>query len=120
MELNNSYVIKVDKNSITFNNKLKLYSDHHYDCCEEHFLSFDNLNLQDFENLLFDLSNESFFERIVDYGIELKPINGYPVRIPGYGTNNGYYSSNLSLVLTDDKEFTKVFDISECQDINWS
>jgi hypothetical protein len=48
----------------------------------------------------------------------LNPIKGHPVRIPGYGSNNGYYSSNLDLVLSDGKRFEKYYDISECQEID--
>ena len=33
----------------------------------------------------------------------------------GYGSNNGYYSSNIDLIVTNDKDFTKTYDISECQ-----
>jgi len=76
------------------------------------------LTLADFAGLEFDLTSDDFFERIVGYGIALKPIVGFPVRIPGYGSNNGYYSSDLDLVLIDGKGFSKVFDITECQDIN--
>ena len=112
-------VVKIDSDGLEFENGVKLYSDHCHDCCESHFLSFSDIKLDDFDGLEFDLSNDNFFTRIPDYGIQLNPIKGYPVRIPGYGSNNGYYSSNLDLVLTDDKGFTKYYDISECQDIDY-
>jgi hypothetical protein len=54
-------------------------------------------------------------KKIEDYGIELIPVHGWSVKIPGYGSNNGYYSTNLSLVLSDGREF----DITECQEINY-
>jgi hypothetical protein len=75
------------------------------------------LTLADFDGLEFDLTSDDFFERIEGYGIALKPVAGHPVRIPGYGSNNGYYSSQLDLVLSDGKGFSKVFDVSECQKI---
>ena len=75
------------------------------------------MTLVDFDGLLFDLTSDSFFERIEGYGITLKPLNGHPVRIPGYGFNNGYYSSNLILTLNNKKGFVKSFDISDCQEI---
>jgi len=112
-------VIAVTADEILFENDIRLYSDHDQDCCEHHYLDLEHIKIDDFEGLVFDLSNDNFFERIEDYGIALKPINGFPIRIPGYGSNNGYYSSNLSLVLTDDKDFNKTFDISECQLIDW-
>ena len=108
-------VVKIDSDSIEFDNGVQLYSNHDQNCCEHHYLSLDDLTLEDFAGLEFDLTNDDFFERIEDYGIALKPISGFPVRIPGYGSNNGYYSSNLDLIITDNKGFTKTFDISECQ-----
>lgn len=73
------------------------------------------MTLDDFDGLEFDITSDDFFERIDGYGIALKPLVGCPVRIPGYGSNNGYYSDQLDLVLSDGKNFTKTFDISECQ-----
>lgn len=108
-------VIKVDGDELLFENGIKLYSDHDQDCCENHYLDFSDLTIRDFEGLEFDLTTETFFKRIEDYGIELIPINGWSVKIPGYGYNNGYYSSELTLILTDNKDIKKTFDISECQ-----
>ncbi len=115
--MNNLKVVKIDKESITFDNGVILYSDHEQDCCENHYLSLADLTIEDFDGLIFDLSNDNFFERIEGYGIALLPINGHPVRIPGYGYNNGYYTENLSLVLSGE-DFTRKYDITECQDIN--
>ena len=113
--MKNLKVVKIDSDSIEFDNGVQLYSNHDQDCCERHYLSLDDLTLEDFSGLEFDLTNDDFFERIEDYGIALKPINGFPIRIPGYGSNNGYYSSNLDLIITDNEGFEKTFDISECQ-----
>lgn len=109
-------VTKVNAESLIFDNGVELYSDHDQDCCESHYLSFSDLSIDDFDGLEFDIESEDFFERVDGYGIALKPIFGHPVRIPGYGSNNGYYSHDLTLVLTDRKEFKRSFDISECQD----
>lgn len=76
------------------------------------------MTLVDFDELEFDLVSDDFFERIEGYGIALNPLVGHSVRIPGYGENNGYYSSELNLVLKDRNGFLKVFDISKCQKIN--
>ena len=113
-------VVKINKseNTIFFNNGIKLFSEHEQDCCENHWLSLRDLSLDDFEGLKFDLSNDNFFTRIKDYGIALNPVYGWPVRIPGYGSNNGYYSSDLTLVIADENNTIKTYDISECQDWN--
>lgn len=110
-------VVKLN-DEIVFDNGMKLYSDHEQECCEYHYLSFDDLTLSDFDGLEFDLSNNDFFRRIEDYGIELIPIRGHSVKIPGYASNNGYYSSDLTLILEDDKgNIIRTYDITECQ--NW-
>ena len=118
LKMKNLKVVALNSDEITFDNGVKLYSNHEQDCCENHYLSMSDLTISDFERLEFDLSNDDFFERIEDYGIALKPLNGHPVRIPGYGSNNGYYSSNIDLIITktDGKTILKVYDISECQE----
>jgi hypothetical protein len=113
--MKNLKVIKIDSETVEFENGLKLYSNHESDCCESHYLSLEDLTMEDFDGLEFDLTNDDFFKRIEDYGIELIPVKGHSVKIPGYGYNNGYYSSQLDLILTNGKDFTKTYDISECQ-----
>jgi len=110
-------VIYIDEDLVEFDDKSKLSSDHEQDCCENHYLDFSGLTMQDFEGLDFDLSSDSFFEKVDDYGIRLLPLNSHPVSVPGYGSNNGYYSANLTLVLERPDETIK-FDISECQVIS--
>lgn len=114
--MKNLKVIKVDQYGIEFDNGVKLYSNHEQDCCEHHYLSFDNITLSDFEGLEFDISDNTFFNRIEGYGIELVPIHGHSIKIAGYASNNGYYSSNLSLVLENGEGFYQSFNITECQD----
>lgn len=111
-------VVKISADEIEFENGVKLFSNHEIDCCEHHYLSMSDLTMADFEGLEFDLTNNNFFKRIPDYGIELIPTNGHSVKIPGYGSNNGYYPSNLDLTLTNGKDFTKNYDISDCQVIS--
>lgn len=115
--MKNVKVIGVGDDNIAFDNGMTLSSDHERDCCEHHWLSFKDLTIEDFDGLQFDLSTDSFFNRIDGYGIELVPLEGHSVKVPGYGSNNGYYSSNLSLVLSDGKGNDKIYNITECQDI---
>lgn len=104
-------VISINSEFILFDDGTKLFSDHSQDCCEAHFLSFEDLTMKDFEGLSFDLSTDTFFKRIPNYGIELLPLQGY-------GYNNGYYSDNLELCLTNNLNVSRTFDISECQSIS--
>lgn len=106
-------VIEVTEDGIKFDNGIELSSHHEQDCCEHHYIYFAYVNMSDFDGLKFDLSGDSWFNKIEDYGIELVPVEGWGVRIPGYGYNNGYYSSNLILTLSDGRSF----DISDCQEI---
>jgi hypothetical protein len=114
--MNKLKVVKVESESIEFENGISLYSYHHQDCCENHYLSFSDLTIDDFKGLEFDMSNDNFFKRIEGYGIELIPVQGHSVKVPGYGSNNGYYSSQLDLILADNKGFERKYDISECQE----
>jgi len=109
-------VIYVDEDILRFDDGSELYSDHDQDCCEHHYLSFKDLSLDDFQGLDFNLDSEDFFEKVEDFGIRLLPVNGQPIGVPGYGYNNGYYSANLTLILST-KDGDKEFDIIECQDI---
>jgi hypothetical protein len=114
---NNDLKLWVDE-AILFSDGYILGSHHDADCCESHYLEFTNINLDIFKGLKFDLSNENFFKRIPEYGIELIPINGHSIKIPGYGYNNGYYSSNIDLIVIKDKEIINMYDVSDCQIIS--
>ena len=108
-------VLKVNNESLEFENGVKLYSEHIKDVSEHHYLCFYDLTIKDFDGLEFDFSSDNFFKRIEDYGIELVPVKGFSVKVPGYNTNNGYYSANLYLIVTDGKNLNKKYDIIECQ-----
>jgi hypothetical protein len=107
-----------DDGVIVFSNGYTLTTHHDQDCCEHHYWSLTDLTINDFDGLEFDLDDDNFFGRIEGYGICLVPTDGFPVRIPAYGANNGYYSQNLSLVLSDGDKVIKEYDITECQEEN--
>lgn len=113
--MNRLKVRSVSVDGIKFDNGALLSSEHAQDCCESHYLDFSNTNLSDFDGLVFDLSTDKFFNRVPEFGIELLPVNGHPVRIPGYADNNGYYSDALALVVTLSGKEIYSFDITECQ-----
>lgn len=111
-------VISITPDAIHFNDGATLVHSHDQDCCESHYLDFSNITLDDFKDLEFDLSNDKFFNRIPDYGIELVPLNGHTIKIPGYGYNNGYYSEKIDLTLTLPETGAIIkYDITECQKI---
>ena len=108
------------KDGLIFDDGTILTSYHDQDCCEIHELDFSNIELNEFDGLEFNLDpandGEAFFRRIPEYGIELIPVKGHSVKIPGYGYNNGYYSDNLEISLTRPGEECIYFDITECQE----
>lgn len=112
-------VTHIETECLTFSDGSQLYSSHEGDCCEHHWLSTDDLKKENaFEGLLFDLSDvNTLITKIPDFGISINPVNGHPVKIPGYGSNNGYYSDNLSVVVENKTTgVTTTVDITECQD----
>lgn len=113
-----SKVININEHRILFDCQTMLYSEHEQDCCEKHYLSFEYLELSEFEGLNFNLEDDKFFERVKDYGIRLIPVKGHKISIPAYGYNNGYYSHELDLVVENkENKCIKGYSITECQDI---
>lgn len=105
-----------DENGVEY----ALYSYHEQSCCEVHYLDFDSLELSEYEGLLFDFDTEDLsnsIERVEYSGIRLKPNNGHPIFIPGYSSNNCYYSDDITLVFCrygDDDVYCQI-DVTECQ-----
>ena len=112
---NYTKLTKITEEALFFDNGVSLSSDHYQECCETHYLWFNDLTMDDFKNLEFDLTSDNLITKIIDYGIELNPVAGFPVKIPGYGNNNGYYSTDLKVILSNNKGWKRCFDISECQ-----
>jgi len=109
-------VVNIDGDSLVFDNGATLSSSHDQDCCESHYLNFSELNISDFDGLEFNLEDDFFFKKVEGYGVELIPLKGHPVRVAGYGYNNGYYGTNIDLVFSNGK-ITKTYDVSECQKV---
>jgi len=89
-----------DNNAIEFEDGYKLFSFHETDCCERHWMDVGILTMEDVEGLVFKLDGD-LVRPIKYYGLELIPTNGYPVKIPCYSENNGYYSNDLTVILKD-------------------
>ena len=76
--------------------------------------------MSEYEGLLFDFDTEDLsnsIERVEGSGIRLKPNNGHPIFIPGYSSNNGFYSDDITLVFCrygDDDVYCQI-DVTECQ-----
>ena len=106
---------KVEDESIVFSNGWRLASYHDRDCCEHHYLDMRGAK-DDLLGQRIDLSKE-FFERVENYGIRLLVEGNHPVPVAGYGLNNGYYSSDMQLLVKNESGVVvQSFDVSECQD----
>ena len=108
-------VTAISNETLHFSDGSEIYSDHESECCEHHYLDTSDLTLDEFKGLEFDLTSDTFFERVPDYGIRLLPLNGHPISIPGYGENNGYYSTSLALVVESPGKPKRIYSITECQ-----
>ncbi len=109
-----SKIVKISTYEVEFDDGYVLSSDHSQECCESHYLWFRDIALNEVKDLDFDLSSSNWFRRIENYGIVLISRQGITVKVPGYASNNGYYSADLFLVLRKGKE-ERIFDISWCQ-----
>jgi hypothetical protein len=114
--ITNRKVVKVTSEEIVFDDGSTLSSFHDQDCCERHSLTLSDVKVDDFDGLEFDLSGDVFFRKVEGYGIELIPVHGHVVRVPAHGWNNGYYGTNLALVIKT-PTVEKRYDITECQSI---
>jgi len=111
-------VINIDYNEsiLYFDNGIKLQTEDSSDAYGLHFWSLEDLTLEDFKDLTFNLSNDDFLKRLEDYGIELIANNGVKISIPCYAIKNGSYSTNLALILlNNENKIINKYDISYCQ-----
>ena len=111
-----SIVSVLPEDGIEFSDGSHLFSHHQEDCCEYHYADFNYVSLEDFEGMLFDTSSLDFIIPVPEYGFRMKAVCGQEVSVPCYGENNGYYSTNLTLVLSKDGK-QQHLDISDCQEI---
>lgn len=113
---NDDYIVELD--------------DHHpQSCCESHYIEW-NYWEQVTPEMVFTIDTDNydtFIERIYGYGLKFlpNPGTGYPISVPGYGSNNGYYSDEiiLNIKVIDKNKNTVVhkeeIDITECQKVDW-
>ena len=110
-------LISIENECLLFSDGWSISSHHEAECCEHHWMETGNLDPEDFEGLEFDMDSDKLIELVEDYGIRLHPITGHPIPIPCYGSNNGYYSFLLSIVVTNGDIF-KTIDATACQEVD--
>ncbi len=96
--------IEIREDRLVFDNGTEVYSQHEQDCCESVYAYFKALEDTTFMEEWFDTLS---IEGVYSDGVR---INGYFV--PCYNTN-GYYSSNLTLVIQKLGNELEYIDITE-------
>lgn len=122
---------KVTENFIEFDNGSLLDSFHESDCCEDRYdyVEFSSIQGQGWEekdfpedlNLLVrKISNSEIFDEDLDRDLDgdvwrsfvkLLDVYGNEYVLNIYNSNNGYYSSNVSLVYTNQKGYKQFIKI---------
>lgn len=95
--------------------QLEIRGDHDQDCCEHVYSDFSGMKYHK-EELV-----DKFLDELIIKGIEemgfLMCLAGTKIFVPCYNTQNGYYSSRLSLEIKEG-ETTTTIDISEFKEDN--
>lgn len=131
INLKNLNIQSVTEDCIVFANKdgdfFQLRSFHKKDDWENSYIAFDdilqyNLFKNDIVNSIyeisFDFSKNIPFKRVPDEGILLISTEKDKFFLSGHQENNGYYSTNMSLIFSNDEKVIYTADISACQKEN--
>lgn len=113
---------EINETSIIFDNDYKLETFHDQDCCEEVYADFSVLQTYNVSNItgktinIREIDFEENLNKLVK-GIEGQGFNliskiGENFFVPCYNEQNGYYSSNLELILRKNKN-TETLDITD-------
>lgn len=113
---------EINEKGIKFDNGAKLEHYHDQDCCENVYADWENIqvmtrigrnsinsNYLDFDENLF-----SKIEFQKDVGFTIEDDNGIKLFVSCYNRQDGYYSSDLSLIYTNSNGRKYTIDISDC------
>ena len=95
---------------------MTLRSLHIQSCCEHHYLDFEHFPKEELARL--KLIEKIDITGVKGMGLNLRFYNGDSdvcIFVPGRGYNNGYYNSEIILVIQE-KGVEKKFDVSEFQE----
>ena len=117
-------IVGISEDNLVFDNGTTMSSFHEQDCCESHWADFSvmegyNINTVtgetiDIKEVEFDEDIKDYIELVEDAGFNLIAKDGSKYFIPCYASNNGYYSSDLTLVISRDNQKEEI-DITDCQ-----
>ena len=100
-------ILKIGEDFIEFNNGTILNYYHNQDCCENVYADFESI--KDTSAMSHDFKDQVNIEKVEGSGFR---IEGY--FIPCYNEQNGYYSSELDLIVLYPNGDEEIIDISEC------
>lgn len=113
---------QINEDEIVFDNNYKLKYYHEQDCCESVYADFEmlknynvsvktgkNINIKEIE---FVETLELLIDGVPEAGFNIISITGEKFFIPCYNEQNGYYSSDLELIL-DKGKTQEIMNISE-------
>ena len=114
---------RINDSGIIFNNGTKLRHYHSQDCCENVYADWEYLKQYNVlpstgENIsIYDIEFDESITNNIDYeknmGIKLISKTGDKWFIPCYNEQNGYYSSNLNLIIEFEDKPTITIDITD-------
>jgi hypothetical protein len=114
----------VQEEYIIFDNGTTVTTEHFQECCESHYADFSVLyhyNVDTKTGKTIQMNQVEFPEDLInsivlvkDMGFNLIAKNGSVFFIPCYADNNGYYNSDLTLVICNNEK-TQTLDIQDCQ-----
>lgn len=114
---------EVKEESIIFNNGYKLEYYHEQDCCESVYAEFEilkdyNVSLVtgksiDLKEIDFEESLTKLIEGVKEAGFNMISKIGEKFFVPCYNSQNGYYSSDLELILYKENNVKEELDISD-------
>ena len=116
-------IIQITDERILFDNGYILNYYHEQDCCEHVYADFKILNTYNLstktgkeiniKEIDFEEDIQHLIEGIKDAGFNMISKIGEKFFVPCYNEQNGYYGSDLELILTINDKVTENFNISE-------
>ena len=115
-------IVKITDEEIKFDNGYILRYFHEQDCCEHVYADFRVLNTYNvstktgkkihIKNIDFEESIKNLIEGIENAGFNMISKIGEKFFVPCYNEQNGYYGSDLELILTVNDNIFESYDIS--------
>ncbi len=102
------YITELTDEKVTFDDGTTVEYEHEQDCCEHVYAKFENLRDSPLM-YAYNTVNTVEIEKVPSVGFK---ICGYFV--PCYNQQNGYYSGNLTILVTKPNGEVEKIDISDC------